>query len=376
MEVDSWAIVPLMIIAVAVASWLYWSGAPVEPHITFSSLDNLTFQGTSWRLSMRKLPQYLLWAALALLLLAFIDPHRFVVVSSGEVANQASAPSQAAFPPAPTRGSAIYLILDQSGSMEEKVSMRLPDGSVEEISKLNLLKKFTKDFIEARPNDLIGMISFARTPQVLSPLTLDHATLLKLLANLDIMRIKDQDGTGIGYAIFKTSNIITATKHFAERRAVEGKPTYDIKQATIVLVTDGLQDTNPLDEGNAWRTIGVEEAAKVAAKQDVRLYAINVEPQLASEKYAPQRRAMEASASLTGGHFYMVEHPENLQKIYSTLDVGEKSTIPQLPQSGGEGAESQLPPRRISYFWPLILLSLVCMAVATILEALWIRSLP
>jgi Ca-activated chloride channel family protein len=96
-------------------------------------------------------------------------------------------------------------------------------------TKLELLKNATKTFIQARPNDLIGMIAFSRTPQILSPLTLDHELLLNILGRFDIMRLSNQDGTGIGYAIYKTAHMIAAVRYFAQERSKENKPIYDIK---------------------------------------------------------------------------------------------------------------------------------------------------
>ena len=117
--------------------------------------------------------------ALFFFLLAFIDPHILI-----------PKPLNKNPPKEPTEGIAIYLILDQSGSMEEKVEAQLPNGSTRLIPKIDMLKEVTKTFVEARPNDMIGFVGFARGAQVLVPLTLDHQAISNQLSKFDIQRAK------------------------------------------------------------------------------------------------------------------------------------------------------------------------------------------
>lgn len=361
-----------------VFTWLYYRGLPKKPHIRFSSLEGLTNQPLTWLQRLQVLPQGLLWTACLLLTAAFLNPHGYVAVLSAE-GGKASPMLEKKGRQPPKKGTAIYLILDQSGSMEEKIPLSSGWGTSGEISKLDLMKKVAKDFIEKRPNDLIGMVTFARTAQVLSPLTLDHQTLLKILARLDIMRIKDQDGTGIGYAIYKTANIIVATRHFAEERAREGKPYYDIIATTIVLITDGLQDPNQLDAGSQWRAMGVVEAAKYAASNGIRVYVVNVDPALAEEKYALQRHEIAKAAQVTGGKFFQSQKAENLIAIFKEIESMEKTALPPdiEAENAARGGEKEVsPPMEVSYAKPFIILALACLTLAVLLDALWLRKIP
>ena len=48
----------------------------------------------------------------------------------------------------------------------------------QEISRVQAVRETVSKFIEARPNDRIGMVVFAGEPYLMSPLTLDHDWLL------------------------------------------------------------------------------------------------------------------------------------------------------------------------------------------------------
>ena len=53
-------------------------------------------------------------------------------------------------------------------------------------TRLDAIREVTRKFIEARPNDRIGLIAFGGRPYVVSPMTLDHDWLLQ---NLERVRI-------------------------------------------------------------------------------------------------------------------------------------------------------------------------------------------
>ena len=87
------------------------------------------------------------------------------------------------------------LVLDVSGSMLTK------DFTIggQEATRVDAIREVTRKFIEARPNDRIGIIAFAGRPYVVSPMTLDHDWLLQ---NLDRVKIGlVEDGTAIGSAM-------------------------------------------------------------------------------------------------------------------------------------------------------------------------------
>lgn len=369
-----WHLVPVFIAALVLwggFSWL-WSRTR-QPVLPFASLDFLERCRPSLRQSLAQCPRYLLLAALSLFLAAALNPRLHTKKSPEEIEPSNNAP-------APVEGIAIYLVLDQSGSMEEKAQISSIGGRVT-TTKLALLKQMTKAFIQGdaeaglggRPNDMIGLVAFARSAQVLSPLTLDHQVLLDKLDKLGIMRIKDQDGTGIGYAIYKAANLIAATRHFAENLRGKGKPAYDIKDAVMILVTDGMQDPNPLDQDNRYRWMDPEQAAAFAKDQKIRLYVVNIDPQFTKPEWEANRKQMQRVAEVTGGRFYALSTTSNIAEIYKEIDKLAAST---LPASAIAVDASKNHYHVVKLFPYLIAAGMIMFAAALVLQATWLRVMP
>ena len=377
-EIDSIAF--LLAAGFALVFWIFlrWRKRFSSPSLSFSKVQDLKAAVRGWRAAYADLPRLLVFAALFLFIAAFIDPH--LLIKREE--KGAGAPEKAL----PTKGIAIYLLLDQSGSMTEKVLARTPSGSRTYITKIQLLKEVTRDFVagnpelnlKGRPNDLIGLIFFARAPQIIVPLTLDHKTILDKLAKFDVIQNEDQDGTAIGYAIFKTANLIAATRYYAEAFAGKAKPAYEIKNSIIIVVTDGLQDPSPLDKGRRLRNMSLEEAAEYAKKEGVKVYIVNVEPDIASEKYAPDRHLMERITALTGGKFYLVDSTTSLGDIYSDIDKLEKSEIPPEEEEIKALSKDKQPNlyRRVSFYPYLIGLGMLCLLLSLLLQSTVLRKVP
>ena len=366
--------------AVLLALFFAWrwrkQSTPPAPQLYFSdltTLDEPQNTSSSWRVRFASLPQWLNRSALALFLLAFIDPH-LQIAKSNQIPSDQHISSE---------GIAIYLVLDQSGSMKEKVT-GIIDGKKVILPKIELLKEKTEEFIKGdplsgqkgRPNDLIGLISFARSAKILSPLTLDHAYILKQLSKLNVVQDRNQDGTGIGYAIFKTANLIAATRYYSAELSKAGNVDYDIKSAVMIVVTDGLQDPNPLDKGNRLRNIGLKEAAEYAKEKNIRVYIINIEPMFETEEFAPHRRLMKQVAELTGGKFYL-KNSTNLAEIYAEIDALEKSTLPDT------GDKQDIPKdkqpslyRRVSFYPYLIALGMLLLLLSVVLDTTLFKRIP
>lgn len=333
---------------------LRWKQTFPFPHWKFSQLSSLRSQYKGLATFLAPFTDRLLWVAWGLLLLAFLDPHFMVKKPLSESQEQAMKN--------PTEGIAIYLDIDQSGSMKEKINRKQ--------SKIELVKQVVSEFIEGRPNDMIGLITFARAATVQAPLTLDHEDILKKLSAINVVPTRDQDGTSIGYALYKTASLIVATRHYAEDLIARGQPAYDIKNSVIILATDGLQDPNPLDKGKRLRNMEIPDAAQYIKEQGIRLYVILVEPKLATEEYAPYRHMMQRVTEMTGGKFYMIDSSGNLSDIFHQIDQLEKSALPALQE------KSPNLYRRISLYPYLIALALICLLGYAIFETVLIRRVP
>ena len=364
-------------------------------YLRYSDLSS--FEGTyaSFSEHFSGLPRTLKVVALCFLLVAFIDPHWLVEVPSdgtrlddNELIDRGDAGSELLS--VPTRGIAAYLVLDQSGSMEEEVIVQSVDGRRSRMTRLAVLKQTTREFIQGNPrlglsgrsSDMLGLVGFARVAQVQVPLTLDHDTLLMRLSELQTVKRREQDGTAIGYAIAKTANLIVATRHFAEDLKAEGAPSYDIESTVIILVTDGLQTTHPDDRGHPLRTISVTEAARYAMDNGIRLYIVNVEPALAHFRFNAQRSQLEEAAEMTGGKFYLLDQGHSLLSIYQEIDQLERSVLPDEVLVEGEvhekesDAASEKEYSREPYAPFFLSVALFLLAIAIGLETTVLRRAP
>ena len=67
-----------------------------------------------------------------------------------------------------------------------------------------VLEKFVSgggEQLEGRPQDLIGLISFARYADVVCPLTLSHDALVEITRDLQVNETPNEDGTAYGDAL-------------------------------------------------------------------------------------------------------------------------------------------------------------------------------
>jgi Ca-activated chloride channel family protein len=98
-------------------------------------------------------------------------------------------------------GIAIQLLIDNSYSMRT----RDYDLDTQSISRLDAVKHAVRLFVQGgeyglagRPNDKIGIITFARDPDVACPATLDHSAVLDALERIELA---PPVGTNIGDAL-------------------------------------------------------------------------------------------------------------------------------------------------------------------------------
>lgn len=366
-----WSIIPLLALFGAFIYLLSkWTSTFSFPYFYYPKIDDMESKAPTLKENLHRLPQWLLYATLACFSLALLDPHW----------EEKPGPDPLSPPQTPKEGIAIYIIADRSGSMQEPAIDADSDGRPIRTQKIDILKKVTTDFVAGnqktgltgRPNDLIGLVSFARGADVIVPLTLNHQSVIEGIDKLKISNDEDSQGTAIGYAIYKTASIIAATKHFAEELTRNGKPPYKIESAIMVLVTDGFQDVNPIDRGRRYRSMEIEEAANFAKSQGVRLYVINVDPSLNTEQFQPHRNQMRRISESTGGEFFMVGEGQSLENIYNQINQLEKSSLPDFTAK----KENLQPVRTYSLYPLLISIGLCLFAASILLQTLFLRRVP
>ena len=366
--------------------WVY-----EKPFLYCSSFLGFRGKERSLRESLLPFPRIFEACSLLAFLIAFIDPH-FLIREDPIGRNPMSNLNQEKRKniKIPTEGIAIYLVLDQSSSMKKELCVEFPDGRVLRRSRMEHLKRFTRDFIagddmlgiRGRSNDMIGLIAFARAAHVLSPLTLDHRHILECLSRFETVDSQEEDGTAIGYALFKAVNLVVAARYFCHDLLSEGKPAYEIKNTILILVTDGLQGVNVLDQDHRYRAMEVPDAAHYAREKGVRLYIVNIEPQILQERFSMEREELQYATEITGGRFYVTDRKKSLQDIYREIDLLEKSVLPggkEASVSAEESVPGKDPKemwRRFSLYPHFIVLGMFCLFAALILDNAFLRRVP
>ena len=244
----------------------------------------------------------------------------------------------------------IVLGLDVSGSMQAL------DFTVDNyrVNRIAVVKSVVSKFIDERPNDRIGLIAFAASPYIVSPLTLDHDWLLQNLERINV-GIGD-DGTAIGSAIAAAVNHLRTTT---------------AKSKVVILLTDGVNNSgkiSPLAAAEAARALGVKVytigvGVRGKAPIPVRDEAGKIHVIMANVDI--DEKTLQAIASETGGLFYRATDTDSLQKIYEQINHYETSA--QAVQKFEHVEEL--------YRWPLFP-SLGLLGLGVILQHTRFRRLP
>src|SRR5260370_34272016 len=133
--------------------------------LTYSSTANVRAMGKQSAARAGKILRALLLASLAIFVVGLARPQL------GKSLTQIEA-----------SGIDIMLVLDVSNSM---LGMDFNIGD-QPATRLDAVREVTRRFIEARPNDRIGMIAFGTQPYVVSPMTLAND---RVLHNLKRCRV-------------------------------------------------------------------------------------------------------------------------------------------------------------------------------------------
>jgi len=273
-----------------------------------------------------------------------------------------------------SRGVAIEVMVDRSSSMSEEMEF---DG--QRLNRLEVAKKIFLEFVQGnkgdlqgRPNDLIGLITFARYADTACPLTLAHGPLAEFIEPVQLVKRRAEDGTAIGDALaLAAARLQTAEETIKKQTLSSGsdEASYEIKSKIIILLTDGKQTAGkrtPL------------QAAELAKKWGIKIYGIGIGGQeammqiktLFGSQLIPTGRGLDQQtlkklADTTGGLFRMAEDGDSLRSIYKEIDELEKSEIESI--------------RYVDYqerFTPFVFLALVILALETVLRCTYLRRLP
>lgn len=224
----------------------------------------------------------------------------------------------------PQEGRELMLAVDLSGSMQYE------DMTIgrQKVNRLDMLKYVLNDFIERRVGDRLGLILFADTAYVQTPLTYDRETVRQMLdeAVLGLVGEKTAIGDALGLA----------AKRFNDKKD---------SNRILILLTDG-QNT----AGN----IEPREALEIAKAAKVKVYTIGVgADEMLVRSFFGNRRVNPSTeldetlltqiAEETGGQYFRARDTQALLEIYKILD--ELEPIEDDP--------IQLRPMQALFYWPL-----------------------
>lgn len=279
----------------------------------------------SWRVRCLWIPPFLQVVGLLLLVIAVARPvHRTPL-------------------PYETEGMDILLCLDTSSSMTA-------EDMDEQRTRLDVAQEAASRFIAQRSHDRIGLLCFARYPDLRCPLTLDHKALLSLLDEV-VTTDSDspEDATGIGTAVARAAQVIRYSTSPSK---------------VLILFTDGEEnvatDQTP-DE------IAPVHAGQLCRELGIRVYTIAAgigAPDAQGEWRKIDTRQVRNLAERTGGKFFEARDAGAVAGVYSNIDQMEK-------------VELKEPRYRIKeYFLPFLATALILLAVSRALRATVLEVLP
>jgi len=322
--------------------------------LRFSSAELARAAGRSPRQRLEPLVPALRFAALALLIVALARPQQ-----GQERVRDLS------------KGIAIQMVVDRSGSMAEE--MRLGDQAM---NRLEVVKRVFEEFVRGngttlagRPNDLIGLITFAGYADTIAPLTLGHDALLHLVREMEIVQLESEDGTAIGDALALAAARLKTAEEAQLRVNARLGADYEIKSKVIILLTDGENNRG---------SISPEQAASMAKEWGIKVYIIGIvdDPRAASVRtplgaftlpgrHSGDDRMLQGIADLTGGIYRRADSAEGLRDIYEEIGALEKSEVVSA--------------RYLDYrerFAPLALAGLFLLLAESVLRHTWMRRHP
>jgi len=319
-------LVLLLLLAVPALVWLRYARRRQAP-LAFSDGAALLGLPVSPWLALRWAPPALFAAGLVFLIAAAARPQRGMSESRVE-----------------TEGVDIVLVVDTS------TSMRADDFSTatKRMDRLDAAKSVLAQFIQARPDDRLGIVAFAAMPYTIAPLTTDHAWLMLQMDRLQTGML--EDATAIGDAIASGVNRLRDSK---------------AKSKIVILLTDGIHNAGrltPPDAAQAAAALGIKVYTVGAGSDQPRASGIFGFVQGGNEI---DEATLKKIAEITKAKYFRATDLKSLEETYKAIDEMEKTKI-ELDQYT----------RYEEKFAPFLVLGLLCLAFETLLGFTRLGRLP
>lgn len=187
-----------------------------------------------------------------------------------------------------------------------------------EPDRLTALQEIAKKFVNKRPGDRIGLVTYSGEAFTKVPVTSDHAVLIEELDNLNPLEL--QPGTAIG------EGLSVAVSHLRHSKS---------KSKIIILMTDGV---NTIENA-----MPAQVGAQLAKSNDIKVYSIGI----GTNGYALMPTATDIFGDLvfneaevkidepvlreiaqtTGGKYFRATSNQSLEEVYEEINQLEKSEL-------------------------------------------------
>ncbi|WP_326982702.1 VWA domain-containing protein [Chryseobacterium sp. MYb264] len=208
-----------------------------------------------------------------------------------------------------TKGIDIMLSVDVSLSMLAKDLT--PD-------RLTALKDIAIKFVNKRPNDRLGLVTYSGEAFTKVPVTSDHQVVVDELKNLNPLEL--QPGTAIG------EGLSVAVNHLKNSKA---------KSKIIILMTDGV---NTIENA-----MPAQVAAELAKSNGIKVYSIGIGTNgyalmptqtdifgdlvFTETEVKIDEPILREVAEMTGGRYFRATSNSSLEEVYNEINQLEKSEI-------------------------------------------------
>ncbi|MFT4848362.1 MAG: Ca-activated chloride channel family protein [Sediminicola sp.] len=285
----------LFLILPGLMLWYFWKRKQQTASLKISSIKGFK-TGKNWLARLRPMLFIFRLLALSAIIVAMTRPR--TVNESTKVKT--------------SQGIDIVMAIDVSASM---LARDLKPN------RLEALKTVAARFINARPNDRIGLVEYAGESYTKTPLTSDKSIVLSSLKSI-VYNTIIEGGTAIG------SGLATSVNRLKESRA---------KSKVIILLTDGVNNTGYIDPKIA-SELAVEFGIKVytigLGSNGMAMSPIGVRPdggfQYGSVQVEIDEVLLKDISKTTGGQYFRATSVTKLSEIYDEINKLEKTDIEEL----------------------------------------------
>ena len=272
--------------------WFFWKKNQQTAVLKISSLKGF-YTSKNWLAKFRPILFVIRLCVLALIITAMARPR--TVDESTRIKT--------------TKGIDIVIAIDVSASM---LARDLKPN------RLEALKKVASRFIQARPNDRLGLVEYAGESYTKTPLTSDKNIVLSSLKSIKY-NTTITGGTAIGMGL------ATSVNRLKESRA---------KGKVIILLTDGVNNSGFIDPKIA-SELAIEFGIKVytigLGSNGMALSPIGILPdgnfQYGNIQVEIDEELLKQIAETTGGKYFRATSNTKLEEIYAEINKLEKTEI-------------------------------------------------